>query len=213
VQNFFLIIIDRTNNSLGKKNLVSKRKSSVRSDSKRASLLNDENSSEEKGCPGPATDYLLFQPKLLKNGTLMIHQLEALNWMIGLYNQDASGILADQMGLGKTIEVISMLAYLFQYQRIEGPHLVVCPLAVTTNWKAELDKWLPDCKSVILPATRDEREEVIKNVIKPRDFNVIITSYGGVEKNIKELKKIDWEYMVIDEAHRIKNENSILTKH
>ena len=58
------------------------------------------------------TDYLLFQPKCLKNGNLMPHQLEALNWMIGLYNQDASGILADQMGLGKTIEVISMFAYL-----------------------------------------------------------------------------------------------------
>jgi SNF2 family DNA or RNA helicase len=80
---------------------VSKRKSSVGSGSKRACKILDENSSDEKYekyGKGQETDYLLYQPKCLTNGKLMPHQLEALNWMIGLYNQDASGILADQMG-------------------------------------------------------------------------------------------------------------------
>ena len=85
-------------------------------------------------------------------------------------------------------------------------------MSVVKNWKRELDKWLPDLRCVILPATEFEREEVVANVIKPRNFDIIITSYEGCVKNMKNLQKFDWEYLVIDEAHRIKNENSNLAK-
>lgn len=58
---------------------------------------------------GSQTDYMTHQPGILKNGELMPHQLEGLNWMIGLYQQNSNGILADQMGLGKTVEVSTFI--------------------------------------------------------------------------------------------------------
>ena len=138
----------------------------------------------------------------------MTHQMEALNWLIGLYNIDQNGILADQMGLGKTIEVISLFAYLYEYKGNQGPHLVVCPLSVVNNWKRELDKWLPDLRSRCLYATEKEREKCWKDVIDPRDFDIIITSFEGMKKSLNKLKKFTWDYFVIDEAHKLKNAES-----
>ena len=63
-----------------------------------------------------------------------------------------NGILADEMGLGKTITTIGLLAYLKEYQNIKGYHLIICPNSVVTNWKKELDRWLPDFRSVKLIA-------------------------------------------------------------
>lgn len=103
-----------------------------------------------------------------------------------------------------------MIAYLYQYKGIEGPFLIICPLAVVTNWKRELLKWLPDLRAEILMAKEDEREECLDNVIRKKDFDIIITSFEGAVACIKPLKRFTWEYLVIDEAHRIKNEKSRL---
>lgn len=81
------------------------------------------------------------------------YQMESLNWMIALKEAELNGILADDMGLGKTIQTISFLAYMRQYQNIEGPHMIVAPLTTLSNWKNELDKWLPSFRSVLLFAT------------------------------------------------------------
>lgn len=75
-----------------------------------------------------------------------------LNWLISLYQIGLNGILADEMGLGKTITTIAMLAYLHEFKGIKGPHLIICPNSVVSNWKKELDKWLPCLRSVKLIA-------------------------------------------------------------
>ena len=83
------------------------------------------------------------QPSVLKGGTLKPYQIVGLNWLISLNEMGVNGILADQMGLGKTIQTIAFLGYLYEQKGIRGPHLIVGPTTVMGNWMRELKKWLP----------------------------------------------------------------------
>jgi SNF2 family DNA or RNA helicase len=69
--------------------------------------------------------------------------VEGLSWMASLYNNSLNGILADEMGLGKTIQTISLFAYLMENKDVRGPHIVVAPKPVLSNWEKEFKKWLP----------------------------------------------------------------------
>ena len=79
------------------------------------------------------------------------------------------------------------------------------------NWSRECKKWIPTLDCLILNPVKEEREETLK-LIANRKFEVVITSYEGVNICINKLKKIKWELLIIDEAHRIKNENALLSK-
>jgi len=118
----------------------------------------------------------------------------------------------NEQGLGKTLQTISFLAYLKHYRDISGPHLIVVPKSTLQNWAREFSKWTPDFKSVLLAGNKEERAETIANRLLPQDFEVCITTYEMclIEKSI--LKKFSFEYIVIDEAHRIKNVDSILSQ-
>jgi len=105
---------------------------------------------------------LKFQPRLIKNGVLTEHQLVGLNWLINLYRCNANGLLADQMGLGKTIQTIAFLAYLREVENIRKTHLIVCPLSVVENWKNEFNKWFPDCRVGTFSATKDMKAENLR---------------------------------------------------
>ena len=80
-------------------------------------------------------NYLKEQPSILKGGTLMPHQLEGINWMISLSELKKSGILADDMGLGKTIQAIAFFAYLKQFKKDSGPHLIILPKSTMVNFE------------------------------------------------------------------------------
>lgn len=73
--------------------------------------------------------------------------------MISLYEKHLNGLLADQMGLGKTIQTIAFIGYLDDKYNIKGPHVIIAPLTTVRNWMREFSKWLPDCKVMILEAT------------------------------------------------------------
>lgn len=79
------------------------------------------------------------------------------------------------------------------------------------NWKRELNKWLPVLRVVKLIARKEYRYDIINNFIKKKEFDVIVTSYEGVNICLKDLKKIQWKYLIVDEAHRIKNYQSLLS--
>eukprot|EP01022_Parablepharisma_sp_SALTPOND_P033035 TRINITY_DN88077_c0_g1_i1.p1 TRINITY_DN88077_c0_g1~~TRINITY_DN88077_c0_g1_i1.p1 ORF type:complete len:953 (+),score=162.07 TRINITY_DN88077_c0_g1_i1:578-3436(+) len=147
-----------------------------------------------------------------QNGTLKDYQLEAVNWMIGLHEAGINGILADEMGLGKTIELIAFLAYLREYKKIERPFLIISPKSVLSNWARELQKWCPCISVVKLKATKDEREQTLREDILSDNFDVCVTTYQGLNKCVGQLKKFNWEYVVVDEAHSIKNEVSLLAE-
>ncbi|KII93122.1 hypothetical protein PLICRDRAFT_130653 [Plicaturopsis crispa FD-325 SS-3] len=145
------------------------------------------------------------------NGEMRSYQLQGLNWMVSLHHNGLNGILADEMGLGKTLQTISFLAYLKHHKGITGPHLVVVPKSTLQNWQREFEHWTPDVSVVILTGTKEERAGIIAERLIPQDFEVCITSYEICLIEQSALKKFSFEYIVIDEAHRIKNVDSILS--
>ncbi|XP_077097377.1 putative global transcription activator SNF2L1 [Siphateles boraxobius] len=151
-------------------------------------------------------------PSYVKNGTLRDYQIRGLNWMISLYENGINGILADEMGLGKTLQTIALLGYLKHYRNIPGPHMVLVPKSTLHNWMNEFKRWVPTLKAVCLIGNKDERAAFIRDVMMPGEWDVCVTSYEMVIREKSVFKKFNWRYLVIDEAHRIKNEKSKLSE-
>jgi SWI/SNF-related matrix-associated actin-dependent regulator of chromatin subfamily A member 5 len=140
------------------------------------------------------------------------YQMQGLNWLIHLYDNGINGILADEMGLGKTLQTISLLGYLREFRGITGPHMVIVPKSTLANWINEFRRWCPVIKAVKFHGTADERAYQREHVVAPGKFDVVVTSYEMIIKEKNHWKKFHWRYVIIDEAHRIKNENSILSR-
>ncbi|XP_065211237.1 chromatin-remodeling complex ATPase chain Iswi [Planococcus citri] len=151
-------------------------------------------------------------PYYIKNGEMRDYQVRGLNWMISLYENGINGILADEMGLGKTLQTISLLGYLKHYRSINGPHMVIAPKSTLKNWVNEFQKWCPSVVAVCLIGDQETRSALVRDVLLPGNWDVCITSYEMVIKEKSVFKKFNWRYMVIDEAHRIKNEKSKLSE-
>ncbi|UJR08789.1 hypothetical protein I4U23_013045 [Adineta vaga] len=150
-------------------------------------------------------------PWYVKGGEMRDYQIRGLNWMISLHENGINGILADEMGLGKTLQTISLLGYM-KLCRKAVPHLVISPKSTLRNWMNELKRWVPSLNSVCLIGSQEERTRVIHDEIEPGGWDVLVTSYEIVLREAALLKKHNWSYVVIDEAHRIKNEQSKLSK-
>ncbi|CAN3364163.1 helicase Swr1p [Diutina catenulata] len=143
-------------------------------------------------------------PSLLR-GTLRPYQKQGLNWLASLYNNNTNGILADEMGLGKTIQTISLLAYLACEHHDWGPHLIIVPTSVMLNWEMEFKKFAPGFKVLTYYGSPQERARKRKGWNKPDTFHVCITSYQLVVHDHSSFKRRRWKYMILDEAHNIKN--------
>ncbi|KAL0938354.1 adenosinetriphosphatase [Colletotrichum truncatum] len=143
-------------------------------------------------------------PFLLR-GTLREYQHDGLDWLAGLYANNTNGILADEMGLGKTIQTISLLAHLACHHEVWGPHLVIVPTSVMLNWEMEFKKWCPGFKILSYYGTQEERKRKRQGWNNDDVWNVCITSYQLVLQDQQVFKRRRWHYMILDEAHNIKN--------
>lgn len=146
------------------------------------------------------------------HGQMRDYQVAGLNWLISLHENGISGILADEMGLGKTLQTIAFLGYLRFVGGISGPHLVVVPKSTLDNWKREFSQWIPDIDVFVLQGAKEERHALINERLVEEKFDVCVTSYEMILREKAHLKKFAWEYIIIDEAHRIKNEESSLAQ-
>ncbi|RDL35755.1 uncharacterized protein BP5553_06367 [Venustampulla echinocandica] len=158
------------------------------------------------------------QPKCMIGGKMRDYQLEGLTWMLEICTQGMSGILADEMGLGKTIQTISLIAHLREKEEYLGPHLIIAPLSTLSNWIEEFQKWVPSAPVLLYHGTKPHRRELFKNdmmkhIVKGRvtkKFPVVCTSPEMVLRDEADLTKINWEFIIIDEGHRMKNSESKL---
>ncbi len=158
------------------------------------------------------------QPSNIKFGKMRPYQIESLNWMTGLYHNGMNGILADEMGLGKTLQSIAILAHLAEAFDISGPHIVVVPKSTLQNWMNEYARWCPSLRTLRFHGNKAERARMIAEEFvagqrrEERSWDVIITTYEMCISCESHLKKFPWQYLVLDEAHRVKNEGSRLAR-
>lgn len=148
---------------------------------------------------------LIRTPAELLRGTLRDYQFSGMQWLVNLYRNNSNGILADEMGLGKTIQTISLLAWLAIEQKQWGPHLVIVPTSVMLNWEVEFKRWLPGFKILTYFGSIKERRMKRKGWTDPELFHVCITSYTLAVQDVHILRRRKWFYVILDEAHNIKN--------
>ncbi|KAI9128802.1 hypothetical protein K1719_000285 [Acacia pycnantha] len=154
---------------------------------------------------------LVTQPSCIQ-GKMRDYQLAGLNWLIRLYENGINGILADEMGLGKTLQTISLLGYLHEFRGIKGPHMVVAPKSTLGNWMNEIRRFCPILRPIKFLGNPDERRHIREELLVAGKFDVCVTSFEMAIKEKTVLRRFSWRYIIIDEAHRIKNENSLLSK-
>ncbi|XP_067359440.1 chromodomain-helicase-DNA-binding protein 5 isoform X1 [Channa argus] len=160
-------------------------------------------------------------------GTLHPYQLEGLNWLRFSWAQGTDTILADEMGLGKTVQTIVFLYSLYKEGHSKGPFLVSAPLSTVINWEREFEMWAPDFYVVTYTGDKDSRAIIRENeftfedsAVKsgrkvfrmkkdtPIKFHVLLTSYELITIDQAILGSITWACLVVDEAHRLKNNQS-----
>ncbi|AWR95258.1 DEAD/DEAH box helicase [Acidianus brierleyi] len=148
----------------------------------------------------------LLEPYNLK-AILRPYQVKGFSW-IRFMNKLGLGVcLADDMGLGKTIQTIAA----FSDAKIKGelsPSLVICPLSVLKNWEEELTKFAPDLSFLVFHKNRIKFKSNLNNITK---FDVVLTTYNILLRDT-ELRNVEWNYIVLDEAQNIKNPNAKISK-
>ncbi|XP_028813134.1 chromodomain-helicase-DNA-binding protein 2 isoform X1 [Denticeps clupeoides] len=159
------------------------------------------------------------QPSYIGNENLELrdYQLDGVNWLAHSWCRCNSVILADEMGLGKTIQTISFLSYLFHQHQLYGPFLLVVPLSTLTSWQREFATWAPDMNVVVYLGDVLSRKTIrdyewINQQTKRIKFNALLTTYEILLKDKGVLGNINWAFLGVDEAHRLKNDDSLLYK-
>ncbi|XP_077391159.1 chromodomain-helicase-DNA-binding protein 1-like [Festucalex cinctus] len=145
----------------------------------------------------------------LKGIQLRAYQLHGVQWLTQCLKNQQGCILGDEMGLGKTCQTISLLVYMSGALNVKGPFLVLSPLSVMENWRSELERFAPSLTVLCYKGDKDRRVEIQGDA---QDFHVLLTTYELCLKDASFLGRWNWKVLVVDEAHRLKNQSSLLRK-
>ncbi|WBY56347.1 DNA helicase [Plasmodium yoelii yoelii] len=151
------------------------------------------------------------------------YQKCGIYWLYILYKEKKNGILADEMGLGKTAQTCVFLDYMYKTKKLQNKTIIVAPTSLLKNWDNEIDMWCPYLKNykIIYYGNQNERKYLAYDIFtnKKKDNNnsihLIITSINMLTgKNdaayFRQIRKYD--YLIFDEAHFLKNKNSLIYK-
>lgn len=137
------------------------------------------------------------------------YQKEGFSWLKTLSHYGFGGILADDMGLGKTLQVITLiLSYLSENNEIK-PTLIVCPASLVLNWEMEINKFTKNLKVLPVIGSISARKNLISKI---KDYQIVITSYDYLKRDIELYDNIEFIYHIIDEAQYIKNHTTLNAK-
>jgi ATP-dependent DNA helicase len=164
-----------------------------------------------------------------KFAMLRDYQQYGIKWLLSLHTSGLNGIIADEMGLGKTLQVIKFLAALKNQTGKVGPHLMIGPLSVLSNWYHEIEKYAPNEFDVYVHyGSKKEREQSFREVCddwrrlhrkavkKSTKISIILTTFNmainddSLFRNFTKLCGKSFAYLIVDEAHRIKNQACVL---
>ncbi|MDD2541733.1 MAG: DEAD/DEAH box helicase, partial [Desulfuromonadaceae bacterium] len=137
------------------------------------------------------------------NATLRHYQIDAWHWLAFLYEHRFGACLADDMGLGKTVQGITLLAGIISGKLAStaapgAPHLVVAPPSLLFNWEAELTRFLPDARIMMYSGAGRNSAEFV-------NYDIIITSYGIVQRDCDLLAEHRFNVLIFDETQVVKN--------
>jgi SWI/SNF-related matrix-associated actin-dependent regulator of chromatin subfamily A member 5 len=174
---------------------------------------------------------LAAQPPAVSGTPMRDYQLEGLNWLISCHANGISAILADEMGLGKTLQTIALLAWCKDQCAAAAAaaaagagapatgdvlFLVLAPKSTLANWERECARFCPSLTTAVLIGTPEERAAIIEARLRPgtargaRRWDLLIASYEMASIEALALRRLPFYYLVVDEAHRLKNEGSLL---
>ncbi len=140
-------------------------------------------------------------------GTLRSYQLDGLAWTRFLRRLGFGGCLADDMGLGKTVQVLAMLLARKAEQKNRGPSLVVVPRSLMFNWREEAQRFAPSLTVLEHDGLyRDAPGEHFDS------YDLVLATYGTLRRDAAELARIEFDYVILDEATAIKNAGSVAAK-
>lgn len=155
-------------------------------------------------------------PEFIRNGQLKDFQVKGVNFMAYNWVRGRNVVLADEMGLGKTVQTVAFINWLRHVRKQQGPFIVVVPLSTMPSWAETFDYWTPDLNYVVYSGNEASRN-IIKdyelladgNIKRPK-FHVLLTTYEYVLVDATFLSQIKWQFLAVDEAHRLKNRDSQL---
>lgn len=131
------------------------------------------------------------------------YQKLGVEWLLFLFENGLGGLLCDDMGMGKTHEVMALMVALREYEGVKEPFLVVCPTTVLSHWKHKIFEHAPRLKAAVFHGGQRDLEETL------RDNDVLLTSYGILRNDIEQLKQISFSLAVFDEIQNIKNPETL----
>ena len=156
------------------------------------------------------------QPEYIKHGKLRDFQIYGLNFLAYNWSKNNNVVLADEMGLGKTVQTVAFMNWLRHDRQQQGPFIVVVPLSTMPSWAETFDNWTPDINYVVYNGNETarsiirEHELLINGNSQKAKFHVLLTTYEYVLVDVSFLSQIKWQFMAVDEAHRLKNRESQL---
>jgi SNF2 family DNA or RNA helicase len=136
-------------------------------------------------------------------GSLRPYQQRGASWLAFLEQWGLGACLADDMGLGKTIQLIALLLHLKEEDAIDDPTLLICPTSVLGNWEREVKRFAPSLQVLVQHGEKRSQSVTFANAANAVDL--VITSYALVHRDLKTLKRVAWQGLVLDEAQNIKN--------
>lgn len=145
-------------------------------------------------------------PKELEN-IMRDYQKDGFRWMKLLCAYKFGGILADDMGLGKTIQAIALI--LDAKNDGKGKTLIVCPSSLLLNWSNEISNFAPQLNTIVISGAASARKDLISDT---DDYDVIITSYQTLIRDMQHYNKMNFYLQFIDEAQYIKNHSTQISK-